>query len=72
MISKMIETYKQAGSNMYMRPLERFRELIKPWHMEKDFISMLDWHGFDRSEMTPEEMALAGPGGGNYGVYLLK
>lgn len=73
MIEKTLETYKQAGTALYLRPLERFQQLIRPWRPDsKGFVSFLDWHGFDQSQMTDEELHLAGPGGGNYGAYLVK
>jgi hypothetical protein len=73
MLARMLETYKQAGTALYLRPLERFQQLVRPWRADSQgFVSFLDWHGFDQGQMTEDELRLAGPGGGNYGAYLIK
>ncbi len=73
MLADVMKSYEQTGSRMYIRPLARFEQLIPPWRIDGGkFISLLDWHGFDPSLMTAEERQLAGPGGGNYGAYLVK
>jgi hypothetical protein len=71
-IVKVLEYYKRMGSAFTIRKLERYMELVKPWHPEGGFIPFLDWHGFDQSSMTKEDLLAAGPGGGGYGAYLLK
>ena len=73
MISDLLKAYERTGSKMYIRPLARFEELVQPWRITGGrFVSLLDWHGFDASLMGEEELRLAGPGGGNYGAYLVK
>ena len=47
-------------------------ELVKPWHPETDFIPFIEWHDFDKSFMSDEELNAAGPSGGGYGAYLVK
>jgi hypothetical protein len=47
-------------------------EAVKPWHPEKDFIPFIEWHDFDRSLMSEEDVNAVGPGGGGYGAYLIK
>src|SRR5437667_2288613 len=73
MIADLLKAYEQTGSKMHIRPLARFHELIRPWRVDGgQFTSLLEWHGFDPSLMGEEERRLAGPGGGNYGAYLVK
>lgn len=71
-VAKLLAIYKQMGSTFTIRPLERYLELLHPWKPETGFIPLLEWHGFDQSLMTPEDLAGAGPGGGGYGAYLVK
>ena len=65
--------YEQMGTKGYARPLETFRHAIQPWHPdEKDFVSLLEWHGFDQTEMSKEDRDAWGPAGVGYGAYLVK
>ncbi|MBE2202293.1 MAG: hypothetical protein IAE79_27025, partial [Anaerolinea sp.] len=66
------QMYERMGAKLYPRPLQQFRELLHPWQMEQDFISLLDWHGFDESELAKEDMEAFGPMGGGFGAYLVK
>lgn len=72
--TKQIEQiYKQMGTVPYFRSLNQFHELLKPWQLEaEEFISLLDWHGFDQSELSEEDVENFGPMGGGYGAYLVK
>jgi hypothetical protein len=68
----MIKVYEQMGP-VCVRTLEEYKELLKPWNFEeKGFISLLEWHGFDRSELKGEDVSAFGPMGGGYGAYLYK
>ncbi len=69
---KAHELYAQMGSTVYVRTLERYRELIQPWKTEKDFISLLQWHGFDASIFNERDRAILEKSGGGYGAYLVK
>ena len=61
------------GTKVFMRTLERYRELVQPWELDGDgFVSLLEWHGFDQSELSQEDADSFGPMGGGYGAYLTK
>jgi hypothetical protein len=65
--------YERIGSRLYFRPLSTMMQLIHPWHPdESGLVSIMDWHGIERSEMTAEDLAGFGQAGGGYGAYLLK
>lgn len=67
-----LETYERMGSKLYIRSLDEYREIIKPWKVENDFISLLKWHGFDASIFSEKDRAIAEKSGGGYGAYLIK
>lgn len=70
---RVLKIYEQMGSKIYSRTLDQYRELIQPWKLDGDgFISLLDWHGFEQSELSNEAVEAFGPMGGGYGVYLTK
>ncbi len=71
-VAKLLAIYKQMGSTFTIRSLDRYLELLHPWKPETDFVPLLEWHGFDQSLMSAEDLAGAGPGGGGYGAYLAK
>ena len=61
------------GTTPYFRSLEQFHELVRPWQLEtEDFISLLEWHGFDQSELSEEDTENFGPMGGGFGAYLVR
>jgi hypothetical protein len=65
---QMMNIYARMGSPQYYRTLEKYKQLIQPWKLdEKGFISFLDWHGFDQSVMSEEDMRIFGPQSGSYG-----
>ena len=65
--------YEQMGTKTYLRPLEQFDELLQPWQLGQDgFIPLLEWHGFDKSELAKEDVESFGPMGGGFGGYLIK
>lgn len=69
----VMKAYERMGSPMHYRPLDKFRELLKPWHTDKqDFVSLIDWHGFDQSLLAQGDKSAWGDAGGNYGAYLIK
>ena len=69
---KLLETYRQMGSPVYIRTLEQYRELIHPWKPDGDFVSLLAWHNFDPSLFSERDRALLEKSGGGYGAYLVK
>ena len=72
-VAQLIKIYQQTGQKTYGRTLEEFKEIIKPWQPdEKGFISLLEWHGFEQSELSKEDASAFGPLGGGFGVYLTK
>ncbi len=72
-LAQLIKAYEHMGSKMYYRPLSRFRELLQPWHPDKQgFISLLDWHDLDETALTQQEQNTWGQGGRSYGAYLVK
>ena len=71
-VAKLLAIYKQTGTPFTVRTLDRYLELVKPWKPETEFVALLEWHGFDQSMMTAEDLRHAGPGGSGYGAYLVK
>ncbi len=68
-----VNIYKQIGTPIYLRQLDTYRELLKPWKFEKNgFVDLLNWHGFDQSELSNEDATVFGPMGGGFGAYLVK
>ena len=67
--AKMMEIYRQMGEELYFRPLEVFKELVKPWHSDElGYRTVNEWHGIE-VEMSEEELEAFGI---DYGVYLVK
>lgn len=67
------EIYKRMGSVARLRPLEQFHKLVTPWQLERDgFVPLLEWHGFDQSELSKMDVEDFGPLGGGFGAYLIK
>ena len=72
-VAESLKIYEQMGQPMFFRSLERYKELLQPWKMDaKGFIPLLEWHGFDKSELGKEDVEAFGPMGGLYGGYLNK
>jgi hypothetical protein len=70
---QVIQIYVQMGQNIFVRSLKEYQELLKPWQPDaQGFIPLLEWHGFDQSELGKEDVAVYGPMGGGYGAYLIK
>lgn len=65
--------YEQMGTAVYARTLAQYKELVKPWQLDgKGFISLLEWHGFEQSLLSQEDVSVYGPFGGGFGAYLIK
>jgi hypothetical protein len=72
-IQQIVQIYKQMGQPGYLRSLEEYRELLKPWQPESEgFVSLLEWHGFAESELGKEDAEGFGAMGSGYGAYLIK
>ena len=72
-VDQVLKIYEQMGSKPNIRPLEQFHELLQPWQLDGNgFVSLLEWHGFDQSELAKEDIESFGPMGGGFGAYLIK
>ena len=70
---KVVKIYEESGSPLTFHPLEELQKLLQPWKLEKEgFIPLLEWNGFDQSELGKEDVEAFGPMGGGYGAYLTK
>jgi hypothetical protein len=65
--------YAQMGAPFYIRSLEKHQSLLQPWNLdERGFVPLLEWHGFDQTELGKEDKEGFGPFGGGYGAYLIR
>ncbi len=71
-LDQIFQIYERMGSKLHKRTLKQFRDLLQPWQIDQDFISLLDWHGFDESELAKEDLEVVGPLAGGFGAYLVK
>jgi hypothetical protein len=70
---KLTKIYERTGTPLLIHSLEKIQEALKPWRAgEEGFVSVLEWHGFDQSEMSAEDRRALGASGGGYGAYLVK
>lgn len=70
---KAIELYRNMGTPVYPRGRVEYERLIEPWKPDDNgFVSLLEWHGFDQSELRNEDLAVFGSSGAGYGAYLQK
>lgn len=70
---QVMKAYERMGSTMYYRPLPVFQRMLQPWRPDKQgFVSLLDWHGLDRTAMTDQDQKTWGQAAGNFGAYLVK
>lgn len=70
---QVVQLYTQMGQNTFIRPLKEYYDLLKPWQSDaQGFIPLLQWHGFEQSELGKEDIAVYGPFGGGYGAYLIR
>ena len=71
-LAKVIEMYRQFGEEMHFRPLEVFKELIRPWRPDElGYRAMDEWHGIEVA-MSEADLKTFAAGGAGYGVYLVK
>jgi hypothetical protein len=72
-VKQGIQIYQRMGQNIFPRSLKEYYELLKPWQPDAEgFIPLLEWHGFDQSELGTGDVATYGPMGGGFGAYLIK
>ena len=71
-LDRTFAIYERMGAKFHKRALSNFHELLQPWQVDKDFISLLEWHGFDESELDKEALEAIGPLAGGYGAYFVK
>ena len=71
-VQRLAQIYAQMGSPINFRPLDKFRDILAPWKPEGEFVSLLDWHGLDKSMMSPEDQRIWTSTSGMYGCYLIK
>jgi hypothetical protein len=72
-ISELFRLYKDFGQDGNPRSFEQYTKLMLPWKIDKmGWISLLDWYGFDQSELSNEDAEAWGPMGGGYGAYMTK
>jgi hypothetical protein len=70
---KLTKIYGNTKQLTATRTLEKFQELVLPWHADKmGFIPLLEWHGLSRSELSEEDIAGFEARGSGYGAYLVK
>jgi hypothetical protein len=70
---KAMNIYAQMGSPLIIRTLAQYHKLLEPWKLEgKEFIPLLEWNGFEQSEMGKDDLRSFGPMGGGSGGYLGK
>ncbi len=72
-VMQVIKLYEKMGTSLYYRSVEEYQELLQPWQFDENgFIPLLEWHGFDQTELSKEDSQAFGPMGGGYGAYLVK
>lgn len=72
-IRRLARQLNEMQSPFYLRSWETYANLLAPWTPdEQGVISLLDWHGLDISEMTPDDRAAWGAHGIGCGAYLMK
>lgn len=71
-LDRTFAIYEKMGAKFHKRSLSHFYELLQPWQVDKDFISLLEWHGFDESDLDKEALETIGPLAGGYGAYFVK
>jgi hypothetical protein len=71
--AQMIKIYEQMGEPIRVRSLEKYEQLVLPWHADgRGFVTVLEWHGFNENDLSPEDQKAFGKGGGGHGAYLVK
>lgn len=71
-MAEVREIYRQMEEESHFRPLEVFKELVKPWRPDElGYRTMEEWHGI-KVKMSEEDLKSWAAGGSGYGVYLIK
>jgi hypothetical protein len=72
-IQAVARLYESFGSLLYARTKEQYEQLVMPWQPDTGkFTSLLEWHGFEQSDLAQEDVDTFGPTGAGYGAYLVK
>jgi len=72
-MKQVADLYRKMGTSVYIRATEQFDDLINPWKLgEAGWIPLLEWHGFDESQLGQEDIETFGPMAGAKGAYLMK
>lgn len=66
------QIYEAMGTKICIHSLKDYETLMQPWRLDGNFIPLLEWHGFDQSELSKEETKTWGLAGASYGAYLVK
>ena len=70
---EILDTYAKMGTPAFVRSLEEYVELLKPWRVdEPGLVPLLEWHGLDSSDMSELDITMFGTAGAGYGAYLVK
>lgn len=71
--AEVAKIYEKIGPKPHARTISQYEKLVQPWSLEKKgFISLLEWHGFSRSDFAADGIEAFGPLGGGFGAYLTK
>lgn len=71
--ASILQMYERMGTPLRFRSQDSYVQLVKPWRStESGYVSLLDWHGLNMSEMTDEDRLIFGPTGAGFGAYLIK
>jgi hypothetical protein len=72
-VQTVLELYANLGAPFYTRSLEQHLALFHSWQLDENgLIPLLEWHGFDETELGKNDKESFGPFGGGYGAYLFK
>jgi hypothetical protein len=71
-IAKAVEYYNRMGEPIYLRSVDVFKELVRPWMPDAlGFRTMQEWHDME-IEMNVQDRAGFPEGTSGYGVFLVK
>jgi hypothetical protein len=73
MVPVITAMYQRIGAPLYLRTKQSYLDLVRPWTPDGEgLVSLLEWHGFDSSELSEEDIEAFGAAGAGYGGYLSK
>jgi hypothetical protein len=72
-VKEVLKLYAQLGAPFYVRTLEQHQALFGGWQLDENgFVPLLEWHGFDQTELGRNDRASFGDVGGVFGSFLFK